>query len=191
MGQPLTMKDLKNGTYLDIDGVCWVVIRFEHVKPGKGKAFVRTRMKSMQSGQVVDRTVRSGDTLMSADVQFRKMSYLYTDGADRHFMDQTNYEQAALPDDLLGDASKYLLESMEVDVVIFNGTPIGVNIPVKVDLKVTATVPGAKGDTVSNVTKDAEVETGITVQVPLFINEGDVVTVDTRDGSYVTRASTA
>ena len=187
----ISTNDVKPGMALNLDDGLYSVVEYQHVKPGKGKAFVRTRMKSMQSGQVVERTIRSGDTLTSADVQFRKMSYLYTDGTDRHFMDQTNYEQAALPEDLLGDAPKYLLEGMEVDVVIFNGTPIGVNIPVKVDLKVTATVPGVKGDTVSNVTKDAEVETSVTVQVPLFINEGDVITVDTRDGSYVTRASTA
>ncbi len=185
------MNDIRNGTYLDIDGQCWMVTEFEHRTPGNKRGFVRTKIKSLSTGQVVERTVRSGETLQEAEVNYRRMSYLYSDGTDRHFMDQTSYEQMALSDELIGAGAKFLLEGVEVDVIIVNGDPVGVKVPIKVDLKVASTVPGVKGDTVSNVTKEAEVETGVTVQVPLFINDGDVITVDTRDGSYVTRASTA
>jgi elongation factor P len=188
MATNLTMNDVKKGTHFDIDGECWVVTDYAHVKPGKGGAFIRLKIKSLRSGRVVEKTMKGGDAVKSADVSYRKMSYLYSDGTDFHFMDQSDYEQMGLSADFLGDAVNYLKEGMEVDVVLVNGSPIGVNMPVKVNLKVVQTEMGVKGDTVSNVTKGAEVETGVTVQVPLFINEGDVITVDTRDGSYVTRA---
>ncbi len=186
----IDMKDIRAGTYLSIDGECWVVSEFEHRTPGNKRSFVRTKIKSLSTGRVVEKTIRSGDTVEEAEVEHRRMSHLYADAQGRHFMDQSTYEQMTLSDDLLGDATRYLIEGMEVDVVIFNGSPIGVKMPPNVALKVTATVPGVKGDTVSNVTKEAEVESGVKVQVPLFINEGDIIRVDTRDGSYVARVST-
>lgn len=192
MAGAVGMGDLKKGIYLTIDNSIWNVTKYEHVKPGKGAAFVRIKTKNMTTGQVVERTIRAGDTLYEADVSYAHMSFLYSDGEEYHFMDQSTYEQVAFNTDLLGSGVNYLLEGMEVDVVVANGKPIGVNLPVKVDLKVMETESVvSKGDTVSNVTKPAKVETGITVQVPPFINEGDTITVDTRDGSYVTRASTA
>jgi elongation factor P len=186
----ITMKDIRNGLYVGYEGDCWVVTEFHHRTPGNLRAFVQCKIKSLTTGRVIDKTLRGGETFDEADVEYRHMVYLYRDDHGRHFMDQQSYEQVALQDEFLGDAANYLLENVEVDVTYFNGRPIGVKIPVKVDLKVVSTVPGVKGDTVSNVTKEATVETGLHVQVPLFINEGDVVQIDTRDGSYVTRAST-
>ncbi|NUP90494.1 MAG: elongation factor P [Candidatus Sumerlaeia bacterium] len=185
----VTMKDVRNGMYVGYEGDVWVVTEFHHRTPGNLRAFVQCKIKSLTTGRVIDKTLRGGETFEDADVEYRHMTYLYGDDTGRHFMDQQTYDQAALPDDLLGDHVKYLLENMEVDVTYFNGRPIGVKLPVKVELKVVETVPGVKGDTVSNVTKEAKVETGLVVQVPLFVNEGDVIQVDTRDGSYVTRVS--
>lgn len=186
----ITMRDIRNGLYVGYEGDVWVVTEFHHRTPGNLRAFVQCKIKSLTTGRVIEKTLRGGETFDDADVEYRHMTHLYSDSEGHHFMDQQSYEQVTLSDELLGEQARYLTENMEVDVTYFNGRPIGVRLPVKVDMRVTSTVPGVKGDTVSNVTKEATLETGLVVQVPLFINEGDVIQVDTRDGSYVTRVST-
>ena len=181
--------DFKNGLVLKIDGQLWQIIEFQHVKPGKGPAFVRTKLKNVVSGKTVDKTYNAGVKVETATVDRRDATYLYRDGTDFVFMDSEDYEQHPLSETLVGDAAKFLLESMPVQIAFNNGAPLYLELPVSVELEVTHTEPGLQGDRSSAGTKPATVETGAELQVPLFINTGDRLKVDTRDGSYLGRVN--
>lgn len=184
-----TSNDLKNGIVLNIDGQLWSVIDFQHVKPGKGGAFVRTKLKNVLSGRVVDRTFNAGVKVETATVDRRDMQYLYRDGDDWVFMDTTNFEQFQVPDAVVGDASKYLLENQIVNISVHEGQPIIVDLPASVELMLTYTEPGLQGDRSTGGTKPATLETGAEIQVPLFLESNTKVKVDTRDGSYLGRVN--
>ncbi len=184
-----TSNDLKNGIVLNIDGQLWTVIDFQHVKPGKGGAFVRSKLKNVLSGKVVDRTFNAGVKLETASVDRRDMQYLYRDGDDWVFMDNISYEQFSVPDAIVGESSKYLLENQTASVAIHEGNPIIVDLPASVEIMLTYTEPGLQGDRSSGGTKPATLETGAQIQVPLFINSNTKVKVDTRDGSYLGRVN--
>lgn len=183
-----TTNDLKNGMTLNIDGSLWTVVEFQHVKPGKGPAFVRTKMKQVLTGKVVEKTFNAGVKVEVAVVEKRDMQYLYKDGADFVFMDTTTYDQITISEATVGEGANYLLENAEVNVAIHEGQPLYVELPASVALEITYTEPGIQGDRSSGGTKPATVETGIDIQVPLFIKQGEKVLVDTRDGSYLGRA---
>ena len=183
-----TTNDLKNGMVLVLDGQLWSVVTFQHVKPGKGGAFVRTTLKHVTSGKVVDRTFNAGTKVDTATVDRREMTYLYNDGTDYVFMDSETYEQLELPADLVGDAAKFLLENTQVEVGMHEGTPLYVELPTSVELVVEHTDPGVQGDRSTGGTKPATLETGAEIQVPLFVSSGEKVKVDTRDGRYLGRA---
>jgi len=184
-----TTNDLKNGMTLNLDGQLWNVIEFQHVKPGKGGAFVRTKMRSVLSGKVVEKTFNAGVKVEVAQVDKRDMQYLYRDGEDFMFMDSTNYDQISMSKQTVGDAVDYLLENADVIVAMHEGNPLFIELPASVELKITYTEPGLQGDRSSGGTKPATVETGITVQVPLFIKQDEKVLVDTRTGAYLGRAN--
>jgi elongation factor P len=184
-----TTNDLKNGMTLNLDGQLWNVIEFQHVKPGKGGAFVRTKMRSVLSGKVVEKTFNAGVKVEIASVEKRNMQYLYRDGEDFMFMDSTNYDQISISKQTVGDAVDYLLENADAVVAMHEGNPLFIELPASVELKITYTEPGLQGDRSSGGTKPATVETGITVQVPLFIKQDEVVLVDTRTGAYLGRAN--
>ena len=184
-----TTADFKNGLVLQIDGQLWQIVDFQHVKPGKGPAFVRTKLKNVLSGKVVDKTFNAGVKVDTATVDRRDTTYLYRDGSDFVFMDGEDYEQHHLPDTLVGDASRFLLESMPVQVAFHDGNPLYIELPVTVELEVTHTDPGLQGDRSSAGTKPATLETGAQINVPLFINTGDKLKVDSRDGSYLGRVN--
>jgi elongation factor P len=184
-----TSNDLKNGIVLNIDGQLWSVVDFQHVKPGKGGAFVRTKLKNVLSGKVVDRTFNAGVKVETATVDRRDMQYLYRDGDDWVFMDTTNFEQFQVPDAVVGDASKYLLENQVANVSVHEGQPIIVDLPASVELMLTYTEPGLQGDRSTGGTKPATLETGAEIQVPLFLESNTKVKVDTRDGSYLGRVN--
>ncbi|HOW95586.1 MAG TPA: elongation factor P, partial [Mycolicibacterium fallax] len=177
--------DFKNGLVLKIDGQLWQIIEFQHVKPGKGPAFVRTKLKNVVSGKTVDKTYNAGVKVETATVDRRDATYLYRDGVDFVFMDSEDYEQHMLGEALVGDAASFLLESMPVQIAFNEGLPLYLELPVSVELVVTHTEPGLQGDRSSAGTKPATMETGADIQVPLFINTGDKLKVDTRDGSYL------
>lgn len=183
-----TTNDLKNGMTLNIDGSLWTVVEFQHVKPGKGPAFVRTKMKQVLTGKVVEKTLNAGVKVDVAVVEKRDMQFLYKDGADFVFMDTTTYDQMTISEATVGDASNFLLENAEVNVAIHEGNPLYIELPASVELEITYTEPGIQGDRSSGGTKPATVQTGIDIQVPLFIKQGEKVLVDTRDGSYLGRA---
>ncbi|MGE5576865.1 MAG: elongation factor P [Syntrophothermus sp.] len=184
----ISVNDLRPGLTIELEGDVWSVVEFLHVKPGKGAAFVRTKLKNVKTGQVLERTFRAGERVETAHVENREMQYLYNSGGDYNFMDTASYEQMVLSEDKLGDAIKYLKENMNIEIQLYQGQPIGVNLPNTVELKVKETDPGLKGDTASGGSKPAKVETGAVVQVPLFINVGDVIKIDTRTGQYLSRA---
>ena len=184
-----TTNDLKNGMTLNLDGQLWNVIEFQHVKPGKGGAFVRTKMRSVLSGKVVEKTFNAGVKVEVASVEKRNMQYLYRDGEDFMFMDSTNYDQISISKQTVGDAVDYLLENADAVVAMHEGNPLFIELPASVEVKITYTEPGLQGDRSSGGTKPATVETGITVQVPLFIKQDEVVLVDTRTGAYLGRAN--
>ena len=184
-----TTNDLKNGMTLNLDGQLWNVIEFQHVKPGKGGAFVRTKMRSVLSGKVVEKTFNAGVKVEVAQVDKRDMQFLYKDGDDFMFMDSTNYDQISISKQTVGDAVDYLLENADAIVAMHEGNPLFIELPASVELKITYTEPGLQGDRSSGGTKPATVETGIEIQVPLFIKQDEVVLVDTRDGSYQGRAN--
>jgi elongation factor P len=183
-----TTNDLKNGLVLNLDGELWAVVEFQHVKPGKGGAFVRTTLKNVLSGKVVDRTFNAGTKVDTATVDKRTMQYLYADGEDFVFMDLESYEQIPVPVGTLGDAAKYLLPEAEATVATHEGVPLYVELPTSVVLEITYTEPGLQGDRSTGGTKPATLETGATVAVPLFISQGEKIKVDTRDGRYLGRA---
>ncbi len=184
-----TSNDLKNGMVLNIDGQLWTVIDFQHVKPGKGGAFVRSKLKNVLSGKVVDRTFNAGVKVETANVDRRDMQYLYRDGDDWVFMDNVSYDQFHVPNAVVGDNSKYLLENQSAQVAIHEGLPIIVDLPASVEIMLTYTEPGLQGDRSSGGTKPATLETGAEIQVPLFIESNTKVKVDTRDGSYLGRVN--
>ena len=184
-----TTNDLKNGMTLNLDGQLWNVIEFQHVKPGKGGAFVRTKMRSVLSGKVVEKTFNAGVKVEVASVEKRNMQYLYRDGEDFMFMDSTNYDQISVSRQTVGEAVDYLLENAGVVVAMHEGNPLFIEMPASVELVITYTEPGLQGDRSSGGTKPATVETGITIQVPLFIKQDEKVLVDTRTGAYLGRAN--
>ncbi|GDY28865.1 elongation factor P [Gandjariella thermophila] len=184
-----TTNDLKNGLVLNLEGQLWTVVSFQHVKPGKGGAFVRTRLKNVLSGKVVDKTFNAGVKVDTATVDRREMTYLYQDGADYVFMDPDTFDQISVSADTVGDAAKYMLENQAVTVAQHEGSPLYVELPASVELVVQQTDPGLQGDRSTGGTKPATLETGAEIQVPLFVSTGDKVKVDTRDGRYLGRAS--
>ena len=184
-----TTNDLKNGTVLNLDGQLWTVTDFQHVKPGKGGAFVRTTLKNVLSGKVVDRTFNAGLKIETANVDKRSMTYLYADGTDYVFMDGDTFEQIYVPAATLGGGADYLLENTEVTVAVHDSTPLYVELPVTMELVVSHTDPGLQGDRSTGGTKPATLETGAEIQVPLFITTGEKLKVDTRDGRYLGRVS--
>ena len=183
-----TTNDLKNGITLNIDGNLWTVVEFQHVKPGKGGAFVRTKLKNVLSGKVVDRTFNAGVKVDVANVDKREMQYLFREGEDFVFMDTQDYDQPRVPAATVGEAANYLLEEQTVTVAFNDGTPLYVDLPAAVELTVSATDPGLQGDRSTGGTKPAKLETGAEIQVPLFISTGEKVKVDTRTGQYLGRA---
>lgn len=184
-----TTNDLKNGMTLDIEGQLWTVVEFQHVKPGKGPAFVRTKLKQVLTGKVVDKTFNAGVKIEVAILEKREMNFLYKEGEDFVFMDNKNFDQMSISAATVGDASNYMLENTEAIVAIHDGNPLYIELPASVELVVTYTEPGLQGDRSSGGTKPATVETGIEVQVPLFIKQDERIVVDTRDGSYQGRAN--
>lgn len=184
-----TTNDLKNGMVLDIEGQLWTVVEFQHVKPGKGPAFVRTKLKQVLSGKVIDRTFNAGVKVETAVVEKREMTFLYKEGDDFVFMDDVNFDQMTISESTVSDAANYMLENTSAIVAIHEGNPLFIELPASVALKITYTEPGLQGDRSSGGTKPATVETGIQIQVPLFIKQDEVVMVDTRDGSYQGRAN--
>jgi elongation factor P len=184
----VSTNNLKNGMCIIHDGKMWVVVEFQHVKPGKGGAFVRTKLKELKSGRVVEITFRAGEKLEDVRLETKSLQYLYNDGSAFHFMDTGTYEQFELSAEFVGESSKWLKENDIATVLIAGGEMMGVEPPMFVDLEVVETDPGFKGDTVQGGNKPAKLETGAVVAVPMFINTGDRIRVDTRDGRYITRA---
>ena len=179
--------DFRKGLKIELEGEPYIITDFLHVKPGKGGAFVRTKLKSLVTGNVIDRTFRSGEKVQTPALDEKNMQYLYQEGDTYHFMDNDTYEQFTLTGDQLGEDSNFLQENVEIKILFHNGKPIGVDLPLFVKLTIVQTEPGVKGDTASGGTKPATVETGAVVQVPLFLNEGDRIKVDTRTGEYIER----
>ena len=184
-----TTNDLKNGLVLNIDGQLWTVVEFQHVKPGKGPAFVRTKLKNVMSGKTIDKTFNAGVKVETSNVDKRTMQYLYNDGSHFVFMDPDTYDQVEVAPEIVGGASDYLLENQDVLVARHEGTPLFVELPASVVLEITYTEPGLQGDRSTGGTKPATLETGASIQVPLFLEAGTKVKVDTRDGSYLGRVS--
>ncbi|MFI0433622.1 MAG: elongation factor [Actinomycetota bacterium] len=183
-----TTNDLKNGLVLNFDGQLWTVVEFQHVKPGKGGAFVRTKLKNVLSGKVVDRTFNAGVKVETATVDKRTMQYLYKDGTDWVFMDVQTYDQLPVSETVVGEGAKYLLENQEAIVAVHEGEPLYIELPASVELLVEYTEPGLQGDRSTGGTKPARLETGAEIAVPLFLESGERIRVDTRDGSYLGRA---
>ena len=186
----VSTNNFKNGMCIMHDGKMWTIVEFQHVKPGKGGAFVRTKLKEVKSGRVVEHTFRAGEKFDDVRMETKKMQYLYNDGSSFHFMDNSNYEQYELSADQVGDDWRYLTENLVCSMVLFNGMPITMTPPNHVIMKIEFCEPGAKGDTATNVTKPVQVETGAEFLAPIFINQGDVIKIDTRTGEYVERVRT-
>ncbi|HEX8075440.1 MAG TPA: elongation factor P [Thermoleophilaceae bacterium] len=185
----ISTNQFKNGTHIEIDGTVFKIVEFQHVKPGKGGAFVRTKLKRTNDGAVIDKTFRAGEKFRPIRTETRKMQFLYSDGSEAHFMDMETYDQLAIPEDQVRDSLRWVLPSQEVDVLHVDERPADVQVPSAVEMAVQETEPGVKGDTASGGgDKPAKLESGVTVRVPLFVNEGDRVRVDTRSGEYVSRA---
>lgn len=185
----ISTNQFKNGTHIEIDGKIWKIIEFQHVKPGKGGAFVRTKLRRIEDGSVIDKTFRAGEKFRPVRTESKKMQYLYDSGDAAVFMDSTDYDQIEIPRDSLGDSMKWVLANDEVDVLFVDEQPSDVQVPSAIELKVVQTDPGLKGDTASGGgNKPATLEPGVVVQVPLFVEEGDSVRVDTRSGEYISRA---
>jgi len=183
----ISTNQFKNGMAIELDGTLFFIVEFQHVKPGKGGAFVRTKLKNVKTGAVLDKTFRAGEKVELAHLERRKMQYLYKDNNNYYFMDNQTYEQLSLSAEQLGEVTKYLKENTEVELLMYENNPIGVEPPLFVELEVTETDPGVRGDTATAGTKPATLETGAVVQVPLFVQIGDKIKVDTRTNSYITR----
>ena len=188
MAETVSTNEFKNGMHIELEGSVWRIVEFQHVKPGKGGAFVRTKLKAVDSGSVVDKTFRAGEKFARIFTEVKNMQYLYDDGSEAVFMDEATYEQLSLPHKSVGDELPYIAPTSSVQIFFVGGKPSGIQLPASVELRVTDTEPGVKGDTVSNVTKPATLETGAVVQVPLFVNVGDRIKVDPREGRYISRA---
>jgi elongation factor P len=184
-----TTNDIKNGSVLNIDGQLWTVIEFQHVKPGKGGAFVRTKMKNVMSGKVVDRTFNAGTKVDFETVDRREYQYLYQDGDSYVFMDLSDYDQVTVSATVVGDAKNYMIENQAVQIAMNNDVPLYIELPTSVILELTYTEPGLQGDRSTGGTKPATLETGLEIQVPLFLEQGTKVKIDTRDGSYLGRVT--
>jgi elongation factor P len=179
--------DFRKGLKIEIEGEPYIIVDFQHVKPGKGGAFVRTRLKSLTTGNVIDQTFRSGDRVDKPDLEEREMQFLYETGGEYHFMDVNTFEQLFLTADQLGESKDFLKENLVIKALFHNKRPIGIEVPMFVDLKVVKSEPGLRGDTATGGTKPARLESGAVIQVPLFVEEGDTVRVDTRTREYITR----
>ena len=188
MAEVVSTNQFRNGMHIELEGQTWRIVEFQHVKPGKGGAFVRSKLRNLDTGAVVDKTFRAGEKFQRVFTETKNVQYLYDDGSEVHFMDAESYEQFSLPHAELEDALPYMQPSTSVQVLVVGGKPTGVQLPASVELTVSETEPGVKGDTVSNVTKPATLETGAVVQVPLFVNVGDRIKVDPREGRYISRA---
>lgn len=184
----ISSNDFRTGVTIEMDGDAYQVVDFQHVKPGKGSAFVRTKLKNVRTGGVIEKTFSAGEKIPKAHLERREMQYLYNDGEAFIFMDVNNFEQMPLRDDQMGEGTKYLKENMNVSILLFQGNIIGVDLPSQVELTVVETEPGIKGDTASGGSKPATLETGAVVRVPFFINVGDVIQVNTKTGDYIGRA---
>jgi elongation factor P len=188
MAEQVDTNSFKNGMHIELDGKVWRILEFQHVKPGKGGAFVRTKLRSLDAGAVVDRTFRAGEKFPRVHTEVKNVQYLYEDGSEAHFMDSESYEQFSVPRTEIEDELTFMQPNATVQVLAVNGKPSSVQLPASVELTVTDTEPGVKGDTVSNVTKPATLETGAIVQVPLFVNVGDRLKVDPKEKRYISRA---
>jgi elongation factor P len=184
----ISVNDFRTGQTIEVDNAIWQVIDFQHVKPGKGAAFVRSKLRNLRTGAVQEKTFRAGEKVAKARIENRRMQYLYASGDVHTFMDNESYEQLELSASQIEHELKFLKENMEVHIMTFQGETLGVELPNTVELRVVETEPGIKGDTASNVTKAATVETGLVVQVPLFVNEGDMLIINTSESKYVSRA---
>ncbi len=185
----ISTNQFRNGNHIDVDGTIFKIVEFQHVKPGKGGAFVRTKLRRASDGNVIDRTFRAGEKFRAVRTEVRRMQFLYGDGTDAHFMDTESYEQLTIPEDSIAEALRWTKESDEVEVLYIDNEPADIQLPSAIDLKVTETEPGLRGDTASGGgTKPATLETGARVNVPLFVEIGETVRVDTRSGEYVSRA---
>jgi elongation factor P len=185
----ISTNQFKNGTHIDVDGMVFKIVEFQHVKPGKGPAFVRTKLKRTTDGNVIDKTFRAGEKFRPVRTETRRLQYLYADGAEAHFMDSETYEQFGIPQQRVAEQLKWTLESEEVDVLYIDGSPAEIQVPSAVEMAVTETEPGLRGDTASGGgDKPATLESGVNVRVPLFVDVGDRVRIDTRSGEYVSRA---
>ena len=184
----ISTNQFKNGMHIEVDGTVYRIVEFQHVKPGKGGAFVRTKLKALESGGVVDKTFRAGEKMPRIHTEVSNVTYLYNDGSDVHLMDTETFDQIALSADSLSEELRFMRENDIVQILLVDGDPSGVQLPAAVELEVVDTEPGVKGDTVSNVTKPATLETGAVVAVPLFVNVGERIRVDTREARYISRA---
>ena len=184
----ISTNDFRVGLTIELDGDVWQVMEFQHVKPGKGAAFVRSKLRNLRNGNIQEKTFRAGEKVPRAHVETRQMQYLYESGGEYTFMDNETYEQVSLPRERLEREIKFLKENMNVNLVIYKGETIGIQLPNTVELEVVETEPGIKGDTATGGSKPAKLETGLVVQVPLFVQEGDRLIIDTRSGEYVSRA---
>ena len=185
----VSTNQFKNGMHVEVDGTVFRIVEFQHVKPGKGGAFVRTKLKRVEDGAVIDRTFRAGEKFRPIRTETRRMQFLYADGTDAHFMDSESYDQLALPEEQVAESLKWIVPNEEIELLYVDESPRDVQVPSAVEMTVTETQPGLKGDTASGGgDKPATLESGVVVRVPLFVNEGDRVRVDTRSGAYVSRA---
>ena len=183
----VNVNDIKNGMTIEVDGNIFTILEFQHVKPGKGAAFVKMKLKNLRTGSIVEQTFNSSTKVGKAMIEKKTMQYLYSDGDNYVFMGMNDYSQIELPQSQIEEESKYLTENSEVDILYYGSEMLGVNLPEKVELEVVRTEPGIKGNTATTATKEAELNTGLVVRVPLFIDEGDIVIVSTKDGKYVSR----
>jgi elongation factor P len=188
MAETISTNQFRNGMHVELDGSVWRIVEFQHVKPGKGGAFVRTKLKALDSGAVVDRTFRAGEKFARVHTEVKSVQFMYDDGSEAHFMDEKSFEQFGLPHADVADALAYLAPSSSVQMLAVDGKPAGIQLPASVELTVTQTEPAVRGDTVTNVSKPATLETGAVVQVPLFVDRGERIKVDPREGRYISRA---
>ncbi len=184
----ISVNDFKTGLTIEVDGDLFTVIDFQHVKPGKGAAFVRSKLKNLRNGNTVEKTFRAGESVKPAHVENKEMQYLYASGDEHSFMDTETYDQITLSSDQLKWELKFIKDNMNVNISSYQGEILGISLPINVELKVVETEPSIKGNTATGASKNATLETGLIVQVPLFINEGDILLIDTREGKYVSRA---
>jgi len=187
----ITTNDFENGMIIEVEGELFQILEFQHVKPGKGQAFVRTRLKNLRTGDVLTRVFPAGHEIVQAEVERRRATFLYREGKEFVFMEEETYDEIRVPEETVGGAKEFIVPEVEVSILTYEGRVVGVEPPIFVDLKVVETEPGVRGDTKSGGSKPAKLETGLVVQVPLFVNEGDVVRVDTRTGEYVERVEGA